>query len=71
MLVVLNFVLSNSQVTPLANVWNLGVVLWEISEFGKLPYNDLSDDEVIIRVLGEGTHRLPMPVVESPFKSNL
>lgn len=57
--------------TASANVWSLGVVLWEICEFGKLPYSDLNDDEVIVKVLGEGTVRLGQPSLSSPQRQNL
>jgi hypothetical protein len=52
-------------------VWSLGVVLWEICEFGKLPYSDLNDDEVIVKVLGEGTVRLGLPSLSSPQRQNM
>jgi serine/threonine protein kinase len=48
------------QVTPSANVWSLGVLMWEIMQFGQLPYAELSDDEVLVQVLGTGK-RLPHP----------
>lgn len=63
--------IETKEVTPNANVWNLGVVLWEICEFGKLPYTELTDDEVIVKVLGEGTYRLPLPSYISPYRNNL
>jgi hypothetical protein len=47
------------------------VVLWEICEFGKLPYSNLSDDEVIMKVLGEGTVRLSLPSLLCPQRQNL
>lgn len=47
------------------------MVLWEICEFGKLPYSDLNDDEVIVRVLAEGTVRLGLPSLSSPQRQNL
>lgn len=59
------------QVTASANVWSLGVVLWEVCEFGKLPYSDLSDDEVIVKVLGEGTLHLKPPSLSCPQGQNL
>ncbi|XP_049853256.1 uncharacterized protein LOC126334745 isoform X4 [Schistocerca gregaria] len=62
--------IETKEVTPNANVWNLGVVLWEICEFGKLPYAELTDDEVIVKVLGEGTYRLPLPSYISPYRNN-
>ena len=47
------------------------MVLWEICEFGKLPYSDLNDDEVIVKVLGDGTVRLGLPSLSSPQRQNL
>jgi hypothetical protein len=35
-----------SQVTAEANTWSLGVLLWEVCQFGQLPYPDLTDDQV-------------------------
>jgi hypothetical protein len=58
-------------VTASANVWSLGVVLWEVCEFGKLPYSDLNDDEVIVKVLGEGTLRLGLPSLSCPQRQNM
>ncbi|XP_069692335.1 uncharacterized protein [Periplaneta americana] len=63
--------IETKEVTASANVWSLGVVFWEIFEFGKLPYSDLSDDEVIVKVLGEGTQRLDQPSLACPQRQNL
>ncbi|XP_067005607.2 uncharacterized protein [Anabrus simplex] len=63
--------IETKEVTPGANVWNLGVVLWEICEFGKLPYSELTDDEVIVKVLGEGNHRLSLPSRSCLHRHNL
>ncbi|KAK9500622.1 hypothetical protein O3M35_001856 [Rhynocoris fuscipes] len=57
--------IETKQVTAPGNVWSLAVVLWEIAEFGKLPYLDLSDEQVIVRVHGEEKYRLPQP--ECPY----
>lgn len=51
------------KVTKLSNVWTFGVVLWEICEFGKLPYFELNDDEVISRVLSDRTYILGQPTM--------
>ena len=37
------------------------MVLWEILEFGKLPYYELSDDDVISRVITDKNYTLNMP----------
>ncbi|GLH02940.1 Tyrosine-protein kinase transmembrane receptor Ror [Gryllus bimaculatus] len=63
--------IETKEVTPCANVWSLGVVLWEICEFGKLPYEDLSDDEVIVKVLVEVSKCLPLPSRSCPHRHNL
>ncbi|XP_076263413.1 uncharacterized protein LOC143198196 isoform X4 [Rhynchophorus ferrugineus] len=49
------------KMTPDANVWSLGVVLWEICENGAQPYGDLDDDDVISRVFGVEQLRLGKP----------
>lgn len=53
--------IESKEVTEAGNVWSLAVLLWEIAEFGKLPYTDLSDEQVILRVFGEEKLRLPQP----------
>jgi len=53
------------QVTKESNVWTFGVVLWEIAEFGKLPYSHLSDEQVISRVLSEKNLILSEPTMPS------
>ncbi|CAH1397361.1 unnamed protein product [Nezara viridula] len=53
--------IETKEVTEGGNVWSLAVLLWEIAEFGKLPYQDLTDDEVITRVLVQGSARLLPP----------
>lgn len=49
------------QVTFEANVWSLGITIWEICEYGEQPYKNLSDDEVISQVLGPPKQRLQRP----------
>ncbi|XP_039290236.1 uncharacterized protein LOC111046846 isoform X2 [Nilaparvata lugens] len=53
--------IETKQVTSCANVWSFGVVLWEVCEFGALPYTSLSDDQVIVRVLGNERLKLAPP----------
>lgn len=47
--------------TKEANVWALGVTMWEICENGAQPYEGLDDDEVVSRVLGPENLRLDGP----------
>ncbi|XP_052120123.1 uncharacterized protein LOC113205464 isoform X2 [Frankliniella occidentalis] len=64
--------IETKEVTASANVWSLSIVLWEICEFGKLPYTNLSDDEVIEQVLGKCSTNLPFPTYENqPHVHNL
>ncbi|KAG5871594.1 hypothetical protein JTB14_010719 [Gonioctena quinquepunctata] len=49
------------KVTYEANVWSLGVTLWEIFECGEQPYSSFSDDEVVSQVLGPANVRLSRP----------
>uniref|UniRef100_A0A0A9YM91 Serine/threonine-protein kinase LMTK3 n=1 Tax=Lygus hesperus TaxID=30085 RepID=A0A0A9YM91_LYGHE len=57
--------IETKQVTTQANVWSAAVLLWEIAEFGRLPYDNLSDDQVIVRVFGDEEYRLLEP--DCPF----
>lgn len=47
--------------TKEANVWALGVTMWEICENGAQPYDGLDDDEVVSRVFGPENLRLDGP----------
>ncbi|XP_066257637.1 uncharacterized protein [Euwallacea similis] len=49
------------KLTQEANVWSLGVVMWEICESGSQPYESLDDDEVVSRVFGPESLRLEGP----------
>lgn len=62
-----NTTLQPKQTTKEANIWSLGVTMWEISEWGRQPYDWLSDDEVISQVLGPQNIRLPKPDKISTF----
>lgn len=53
--------IETREVTPPANIWSLAIVFWEICEFCKLPYAELNDDQVIVRVLGEKNYFLDKP----------
>ncbi|CAH1170022.1 unnamed protein product [Phaedon cochleariae] len=43
------------------NVWSLGVAMWEVCACADQPYAELSDDEVVSRVLGAPHVRLGRP----------
>ncbi|XP_048575823.1 uncharacterized protein LOC116613344 isoform X2 [Nematostella vectensis] len=47
--------------SEMGNVWSFGVTLWEVVEFGRLPYEDLTDDDVIQTVLVDQLYQLPEP----------
>lgn len=55
-------IMETREVTQEANIWSFGVVLWEILEFGKLPYIELSDDELIQKVIIDRTEVLKRPL---------
>jgi len=42
---------------------SFGVALWELVTYGGLPYTDLSNDQVIQLVIGDGSVRLCQPEV--------
>lgn len=43
--------LEARELTKEANVWSLGVLLWELLSLGALPYEGLTDEEVLRRVV--------------------
>ena len=47
--------------TSASDVWSYGVVMWEIISYGRMPYENWSNQEVIKAVM-EG-FRLPQPMV--------
>jgi len=52
-------VIEHGKFTVKSDVWSFGIVLWEILEFGKVPYSDMSNPETIKNLqLG---YRLPQP----------
>ncbi|CAL8088076.1 unnamed protein product [Orchesella dallaii] len=57
--------LSISKVTHVANIWSLGVLIWEVFQFGKTPYANLTDEDVIKRVLRNKSYILDPP--QFPF----
>ncbi|KAL0278322.1 UNVERIFIED_CONTAM: hypothetical protein PYX00_000172 [Menopon gallinae] len=63
--------IETREVTPLANIWTLAVVFWEIVEFCKLPYEELNDDQVIVQVLGGKNYFLQMPKMSCLYKDEL
>jgi len=42
---------------------SFGIALWELVTFGGLPYNDLSNEQVIQQVIVDGSVRLSQPEV--------
>jgi len=52
-------VIQHREFTVKSDVWSFGVVLWEIFEFGKVPYGDMSNSETIKNLLAG--YRLPIP----------
>jgi len=52
-------VLKHQKYSTASDVWSFGVVLWEMLEFGTLPYTNMDNKEVIQQVLAG--YRLPRP----------
>lgn len=53
--------IQQKKVNAEGNIWSLGICMWEIYEFGALPYSWLNNDEVVSQVLGPSNIRLPKP----------
>ncbi|XP_059477234.1 uncharacterized protein LOC132197739 isoform X2 [Neocloeon triangulifer] len=70
-LVCTDSIIETKEVTTSANVWTFGVLLWEVIEFGSLPYATLSDEEVIVQVLGPSRRILPPPSLNLPHSQYL
>ncbi|KAG1679870.1 Serine/threonine-protein kinase LMTK3 [Nymphon striatum] len=64
-------IIETKEITSEANVWTLGVVLWEILEFGKTPYFELNDDDVLQKVVVEGSLFLEQPKTPCIHKDQL
>ncbi|KAK5862197.1 hypothetical protein PBY51_017620 [Eleginops maclovinus] len=47
--------------TKASNMWSLGVVIWELFEFGSQPHRHLSDEEVLTFVIRERQITLAQP----------
>jgi len=52
-------VLKHQKYGPTSDVWSFGIVVWEMLEFGTLPYTSMDNQEVIRQVLAG--YRLPKP----------
>ncbi|GBN06968.1 Serine/threonine-protein kinase LMTK3 [Araneus ventricosus] len=63
--------IETKEITKEANVWAFGIILWEIFELGKLPYEELTNEEVLQKVLIEKTMQLSAPSQEFPVKEEL
>lgn len=63
--------LEAKQLTKEANIWSLGVVLWELLSMGLRPYDDLEDEQVLRRVVAERNLVLQMPKVTGAIASRI
>jgi len=54
-------VIRQSPVTTKSDVYSFGIVLWEIFEFGTLPFADLSNNDVIRLTTEKNSKKLPQP----------
>lgn len=44
-------------------MWTFGVVVWEICELAKTPYSELTDEQVITRVLMDKNYSIKPPSI--------
>ena len=61
--------ICDGQFTCKSDVWSYGVVLWEIATLAELPYQGLSNDEVLSHV--KRGHHLPRPEICSDLLHDL
>ncbi|XP_023222659.1 putative uncharacterized protein DDB_G0282133 [Centruroides sculpturatus] len=54
-------IIETKEINKTANIWTFGVFLWELFEFGKLPYFTLTDEEVLQKVILEHNCLLESP----------
>ncbi|XP_032086447.1 serine/threonine-protein kinase LMTK2 isoform X2 [Thamnophis elegans] len=59
--------LLTAEQTKNSNVWALGVTLWELFSGATKPYSELSDEEVLTRVIKEKQVKLLQPPLEQPY----
>ena len=53
-------VFKNNQYTTKSDVWSFGVVMWEIFEYGAVPYGQLMNNKEVVEAVLSGT-RLQQP----------
>ncbi|KFM57618.1 Serine/threonine-protein kinase LMTK2, partial [Stegodyphus mimosarum] len=63
--------IETKEITKEANAWAFGIVLWEIFEFAKLPYEKLSNEDVLQKVLVERSIQLSCPSFDFPLSKEL
>ncbi|CAG0891722.1 unnamed protein product [Darwinula stevensoni] len=63
--------LETLEVTKEANMWTMGVVIWEILSMGELPYSELEDEDVLDRVVCHRNYRLPLPSLSCLHRDRL
>ncbi|CAG7786685.1 unnamed protein product, partial [Allacma fusca] len=58
-------VIRTMRTTKEGNVWSFGVLLWELCELGKFPYSELTDEQVLSRVITDKNYNLRPPSITS------
>lgn len=59
--------LLTADQTKYSNIWSLGVTLWELFDNAAQPYSNLSNLDVLNRVIRERDTKLPKPQLEQPY----
>ncbi|XP_067671072.1 uncharacterized protein [Haliotis asinina] len=62
---------QTAVITREANIWSFGVLLWEVLMFGKQPYGNMSDEQVLQTVIADRMVKLPEPDVNIQFKDRI
>ena len=59
---------QKKEFSPASDVWSFGIVMWEMYNPNKLPYDDMNDLECAIHVSQGTTLTIPKPYPETVVK---
>lgn len=66
-----NHIWQVSEITKVTNVWSFGVIMWEVAELAKQPYEGVKDDDILQNVVLDKTMKLGVVKSSSHIKQRL